>query len=118
MKINIYYQTYMRQNFSAEDFFDNIILKIDPTFNYSVSKVVTIYVPLAAQEVSEEKKKGRLISFLGPDEVPNLLAKQIIITFPDIDQDYTEIRDYLILNYGEKATKIECIDERYLNDIN
>jgi hypothetical protein len=118
MKINLIYQTYARQHFSADDYFDSILSKIDKTYTHFVSKVLNIYVPISVEEVEDAKKKGRMVIYLGEDQIPNLVAKQIIVSFLNIDENYTEVRDFLIAEYGEKATKYEVIEESFLNDIN
>lgn len=117
MKINLYYQTYARQNFSADDFFDIHISNIDKTYTHTVSDTLNIYLPISPEEIEYEKSKGRLVAYLGQDQEPNLLIKQKIVSFSNLDENYIEVRDFLISEYGENATKCEVLDEIYLSEI-
>jgi len=118
MRINIIYQVYVRQHFSSDDFFAEILSKIDPTYNHTVSAIMNIYFPLNPEEVEQEKAKGRMIVYVGDTQVPNLLAKQLVVSFKDIAGNYEEVRDHLLSEYGEKASMIQSIEEIHLNQVN
>lgn len=116
MRINLIFQVYSKQHFSADDYFDNILSKIDKTYVHTIQDIRSIYVPINVSDIDEEKKRGRMVVYMGENATPNLLVKEMTVSFVGIDGDYEEVKEFLVDNYGENATKCEVVIEEYLNE--
>ena len=118
MNITLYYQRYLRQNFSSSEYFNEILSRIDESYPHKQSTVRTLYFPINHSEVEESKKKGFMVStYVRDSSLPHLVIEELSIVFENITGDFLEVKDHLIEKFGEHCTRYTVLEEGYLNDI-
>lgn len=119
MILTLTYQFYSRNNFSCADKFKHIVQSIDNTYTHSVSNELSIFTPIAVEDVKKVKDKGYSILYkdIGASlQMPHFVVKQIEVSFYEIPDDFKEVCDHLLDLYGEYACKYRIFEEVYIKD--